>query len=60
MAGICAYSVSYRKDQAGEIELFRVRQVYPEQEVVQVMLPPVYAFFLHSLRVNHACAKGKA
>lgn len=60
MAGIDAYSVSYQKGRDGEIELFRVRQVHPGQGVVQVMLPNIYAVFLHSLRINHRCAKQAA
>lgn len=52
-ASINAYSVSYVKSVDGQIELFRVRQLAPERGQVQDMIPKVYSFFLHSLRVNH-------
>ena len=59
MAGIRAYSVSYRSTEDGEdIELFQVQLIEPEVGEVMTMQPNVYAYFLWSLRNVHTCTGG--
>lgn len=59
MAGIRAYSVSYRASEDGEdIELFQVQLIAPEIGEAMAMEPNVYAYFLWSLRNGHTCAGG--
>ena len=58
-ANLPAYLVFYRISAPGNIDRFRVRQIFPrsDKEIELMMTPQEYALFLTSIHDTHQCHK---